>query len=94
MGIACALHEVGAFTYRAAVVGGLTEHEIDHVVLGTHAGPPTPDPTEVGAWRWTHIDELTELLRRAPMRFTAWFPEALALATAGDWPARHGPRHG
>lgn len=76
MGVECELREVLCFTYRADLGGGLTEHELDHVLVGTWDGTPLPDPSEVEAWRWAGHAELERRLRVAPERFTAWFPLA------------------
>jgi isopentenyl-diphosphate delta-isomerase len=64
------------FVYRAALDGGLTEHELDHVFVGVADGDPLPDPAEVAEWRWIEISELERELKEQPQRFTAWFPIA------------------
>jgi isopentenyl-diphosphate delta-isomerase len=80
MGFRCPLHEVGRFTYRADLDGGLIEHEVDHVLVGQTTLTPRPDPREVEAWRWTSLAELQRDLAAAPERFVVWLPPALALA--------------
>jgi isopentenyl-diphosphate delta-isomerase len=81
MGIGADLHHAGTFQYRA-VVGDLIEHEVDHVFVAIFAGEPSPDPHEVGAWRWVPGPALAAELARSPERFSSWFPRALELATA------------
>lgn len=81
MGVACALEHAGTFHYRAELPNGLVEHEIDHVFVGTWQGEPSPDPREVGAWRWATLGELRRDLRARPQRYTAWLPSALARAS-------------
>jgi isopentenyl-diphosphate Delta-isomerase len=71
------LTQLFSFTYSAPLDGGLTEHELDHVFIGSCEADPEPDPTEVDEWRWVGIDQVREWLQREPDAFTAWFPPAL-----------------
>ncbi|HUE96025.1 MAG TPA: isopentenyl-diphosphate Delta-isomerase [Longimicrobiaceae bacterium] len=77
MGLACPLSHVFSFIYRAALDGGLIEHELDHVFVGVVEADPDPDPAEVDAWRWIDLGALERELALAPETFTAWFPIAL-----------------
>lgn len=78
------LHEVGSFVYRAADDGSdLVEHEWDHVLVGALDGDPSPDPAEVGEWRWMTDAEIDAELAADPGRFTPWFPLALQVLRAG-----------
>jgi len=63
--------EAVSFVYRAQI-GGLVEHEYDHVFVGLHEGEPAPDPLEVEGWRWIGLDELRVGLRREPERYSYW----------------------
>ena len=45
------------FHYSATLAHGMNENEVDHVLFGVLSGSPTPDPTEVGDWRWVGLDE-------------------------------------
>ena len=47
MGIAASLTHLYHFNYKAEFYNGLTEHELDHVFLGTYNESPKPDPKEV-----------------------------------------------
>ena len=78
MGIDCSLTVVSVFTYRASLEGNLVEHEIDHVLTGTHTGDPRPNPEEVAAWMWVTREELALSLKEKPESYTAWFGQALA----------------
>ncbi|HEU4564038.1 MAG TPA: isopentenyl-diphosphate Delta-isomerase [Gemmatimonadaceae bacterium] len=77
MGLRCEVERVSAFTYIAALDGGLWEHEYDHVLVGRTDAEPRPDPREVGAWRRLPLDDLRREMRAAPERFTAWLAPAL-----------------
>ena len=77
MGFDCPLRSVFGFVYRAALDGGLVEHEFDHVVVGRFAGVPAPDAREVGAWKWERVAAIQSQLAEDPRAFTAWFGLAL-----------------
>lgn len=76
MGFDCPLAHAFTFLYRAQLDHGLTEHELDHVFVGTHQdtlGAVRPDSAEVSAWRWATTDEIEAELAATPQRFTVWF---------------------
>ena len=77
MGFDCPLQAVFGFVYRAALDGGLVEHEYDHVVVGRFQGVPVPDVGEVEEWKWEHFPAVRSQLADDPEAFTAWFPMAL-----------------
>lgn len=84
LGMSCPLRPVGAFVYRAACgQSGLVEHELDHVLVGTTADLPRPDPAEVAATTWA--DPATVAAGIAPCGGTLapWVPPALAVAASG-----------
>ncbi|MGI6220819.1 MAG: isopentenyl-diphosphate Delta-isomerase [Coriobacteriales bacterium] len=68
------LRELGAFVYRAEVGNELVENEIDHVLVGTIEGQPTPNPEEIAEVRWLSAEELSSELSERPDRFAAWAP--------------------
>lgn len=76
LGIQAPLERVFAFTYRAEMPGGLTEHEIDHVFFGQVEEDPEPDPREVEAWRWASARDIREELDSRPDSYTPWFRPA------------------
>ena len=76
MGFDCPLQPEFTFTYRAILDSGLIEHELDHVLTGSFAEPPRPDPTEVSAWRAVPVDTLLAELAENPHHFSAWLPPA------------------
>lgn len=77
LGIACDLEARFHFIYRAELDQGLTEHELDHVLIGVHNGPLSPDPEEVKDTRYLSFSELEEEMAAHPERFTEWFKIAL-----------------
>lgn len=81
MGIRVALSPVRHFIYEAPLENGLTEHELDHVLIGWYAGEDiSPHPEEVSDWRWVDIPRIRADMKTMRERFTAWFPQALELA--------------
>jgi len=60
--------------YRAAVGGGLTEHELVDIFVGNlkAPGPLSPDPAEVMETRWTSASSLHAALADNPEAFTPW----------------------
>lgn len=77
MGFDCPLDPVFGFVYRAALDGGLVEHEYDHVIAGRFQGTPAPDTLEAVDWKWERLPAIQSLLAADPDAFTAWFKLAL-----------------
>lgn len=66
------------FCYRAELENGLTEHELDQVIVSCVDDVDlVPDPEEVMNWRWWTEREIGEALREKPEQFTAWFRQVL-----------------
>ncbi|MBI4181940.1 MAG: isopentenyl-diphosphate Delta-isomerase [Candidatus Aenigmarchaeota archaeon] len=77
MGFDVPLRKAFAFTYQAPFANGLTEHEYDHVFLGTFSGQPQPNPAEAAGCRWAPPGEVLQDLQQHPERYTPWFRIAL-----------------
>jgi isopentenyl-diphosphate delta-isomerase len=92
MGLSCALDFAFTFVYRAPLGNGLTEHELDHVFVGTAGADPVPNRDEVGDWRWLSLADLEKELAASPDSFTAWFPIACGKLLA-EWEAHPGGRY-
>lgn len=73
MGLSCPLHRAFTFIYNEKLDNGLTEHEFDHVFTGIADGRPTPEASEVEAFRYVTVDVLDKELRTNPEHFTEWF---------------------
>ena len=61
------------FIYRAEFDNGLTEHELDHVILGRFDGAVVLNTEEVEAVRWISMADLAREMDAHPEQFTAWF---------------------
>jgi isopentenyl-diphosphate delta-isomerase len=79
LGIETTLEDIGWFKYNAHFSNGLSEHEIDHVLIG-FLKPEQPlklNPEEVLATRWITIEELEKEYAKNPDHFTQWLMLAL-----------------
>ena len=73
MGMACDMHEVYTFIYKAYVGEGLTEHEFDHVFIGQSDDLPEINRDEVEAWKYMSLDDLKADIGNHPEHYTEWF---------------------
>lgn len=73
MGFDCELTKLFDFVYKAALEHGLSEHEFDHVLVGTHNGEPIINTEEVMEWRWRSMDDIAADLKLRPEEYTIWF---------------------
>ena len=73
MGFSCDLDELFSFIYKAPFDNGLTEHELDHVLLGYYDEAPVINPEEVASWKWMKIADIKDDITLNPDSYTAWF---------------------
>lgn len=73
MGIETELKELFHFTYKAPFDNGLTEHELDHVMIGFYNGKPVINPEEVEDWKWMSIEAIKIDMQNHPDIYTVWF---------------------
>jgi isopentenyl-diphosphate delta-isomerase len=73
MGFEVQLKELFHFIYKAPFDNGLTEHELDHVMIGRFEAEPNINPEEVASWKWMHIDAIKEDMIHNPKEYTVWF---------------------
>jgi isopentenyl-diphosphate delta-isomerase len=73
LGFKTPLQKLFAFTYKADVENGLTEHEFDHVFTGIYEGRIEPDRSEVADVQYLEMEQIKSNLERNPEKFTAWF---------------------
>jgi isopentenyl-diphosphate delta-isomerase len=58
MGFETELKEMFHFIYKAPFDNGLTEHELDHVMLGYYKHIPNINKDEVESWKWMKIEDV------------------------------------
>ncbi|MBC29790.1 MAG: isopentenyl-diphosphate delta-isomerase [Muricauda sp.] len=73
MGFETELEELFSFIYKAPFDNGLTEHELDHVMMGCFNGTPNINPDEVADWKWMYPEEIKKDIEKSPEKYTAWF---------------------
>jgi len=72
MGFDSPLRPLTTYRYRAGLDNGLTENELDHLLVGEFEGSPAPDPQEASEWRWIAPGALRREMADDPLRFTVW----------------------
>ena len=73
MGFETELKEMFHFIYKAPFDNGLTEHELDHVMLGNYNNTPFINKDEVESWKWMKIEDVKNDMIMNPNLYTVWF---------------------
>jgi mannose-6-phosphate isomerase len=73
MGMTAKLKEVFHFIYKAEFDNGLTEHELDHVMIGFSDKQPVINPDEVMNYRWEKLENIEADIKNHPEKYTEWF---------------------
>ncbi len=73
MGFVTDLKELFSFIYKAPFDNGLTEHELDHVMLGYYSESPEINTEEVADWKWMKPEAIKEDIAANPENYTVWF---------------------
>jgi isopentenyl-diphosphate delta-isomerase len=73
MGFQTELKELFHFIYKAPFDNGLTEHELDHVMIGYYNNSPKINLEEVEDWKWMPIEAIKVDIQNNPHVYTIWF---------------------
>ena len=73
MGFVTELEEAFSFIYKAPFDNGLTEHELDHVMLGSYNDDPKINKEEVESFKWMTPLSIKQDIEKQPEIYTAWF---------------------
>ncbi|HZW77509.1 MAG TPA: isopentenyl-diphosphate Delta-isomerase [Flavobacteriaceae bacterium] len=73
MGFTTELEERTSFIYKAPFDNGLTEHELDHILVGTYNGEPQLNPKEVADYKWMTPEAVKDDIMKNPENYTPWF---------------------
>jgi isopentenyl-diphosphate delta-isomerase len=73
MGFECELKEVTSFIYKAPFDNGLTEHELDHILIGRYSENPDVNADEVANFKWMKLEDVKRDIAQNPAIYTAWF---------------------
>lgn len=83
LGFTTPLTKIFDFHYNAAFNNGLTEHEFDHVYVGTFTGKINPNPSEVQDYCYKKMEEVAATIQSHPHKYTAWF--CIAFPKVAQW---------
>lgn len=73
MGFTADLKELFHFIYKAPFDNGLTEHELDHVMIGYYNGEPKINTDEVESWKWMSVENIKKDMEMHSEIYTVWF---------------------
>lgn len=74
MGFVANLIPIGKFYYKAEFANGLTEHELDNVLIGTATQTKFDvNINEVADYKWIELLDLEKDLEKNPDKYTLWF---------------------
>ena len=73
MGFTTTLNEITSFIYKAPFDNGLTEHELDHIMVGYYNDDPVINSDEVEDWKWMKLEDVKNDISLNPDLYTAWF---------------------
>ena len=73
MGFNCDLKELFWFVYKASFDNGLTEHELDHVMIGNYEDNPIVNLDEAAAFKWMTLEDVKKDMELQPELYTEWF---------------------
>jgi len=73
MGFVTDLKDVFSFIYKAPFDNGLTEHELDHVLVGNYNENPKINPDEVDNFKWMSLEAVKTDIEIQPQIYTEWF---------------------
>mgnify|MGYP001234795692 FL=1 len=73
MGIVTELEEKTSFIYKAPFDNGLTEHELDHIMVGYYDDAPSLNQEEVKDWKCMSLEDVKNDIIINPSSYTAWF---------------------
>ena len=73
MGFITPLKETTSFIYKAPFDNGLTEHELDHILVGYFENPPMINLEEVESWKWMPLEYVKSDIELQPALYTEWF---------------------
>ena len=73
MGFETELTELFSFIYKVSFDNGLTEHELDHVMLGNYSDEPRINLEEVADWKWMRPEDVKKDITQNSDRYTVWF---------------------
>lgn len=77
MGMSCNLKIKTHFIYKTSFDNGLTEHELDYVLVGQSNTIPIINRDEVESYKWQSLRDIKKDILANPHQYTSWFKIAL-----------------
>ena len=77
MGVSCDLKIVTNFIYKTPFENGLTEYELDYILIGYTNSNPIINKEEVENFKWVLKDTVKKDIQVNPHLYTSWFKIAL-----------------
>lgn len=77
MGISCETSFAFSFIYKASFENGLTEHEYDHVYVGSTDDIPQPNKSEVDDFKYVTLPHLLTDIEHNPANYSEWLKLSL-----------------
>ena len=73
MGFETELKILTSFIYKVEFENGLTEHELDYLLIGKYLKSPVINKQEVADWKWMKIELIADDIKLNPNNYTSWF---------------------
>lgn len=73
MGFETELKIITSFIYKVEFENGLTEHELDYLLIGKFLKTPVINKQEVADWKWMKIELIADDIKLNPNNYTSWF---------------------
>ena len=73
MGFETELKIITSFIYKVEFENGLTEHELDYLLIGKYLKSPVINKQEVADWKWMKIELIVDDIKLNPNNYTSWF---------------------
>ena len=73
MGFETELKIITSFIYKVEFENGLTEHELDYLLIGKFLKSPVINKQEVADWKWMKIELIADDIKINPNNYTSWF---------------------
>jgi len=73
MGFETQLKIITSFIYKVEFENGLTEHELDYLLIGKYLKSPVINKQEVADWKWMKVELIADDIKLNPNNYTSWF---------------------
>ena len=73
MGFETELKIITSFIYKVEFENGLTEHELDYLLIGKYLKSPVINKQEVADWKWMKVELIADDIKSNPNNYTSWF---------------------